>query len=125
MSAQLLVGIGKPNKSKTNKQISEYIHEQGVIHRDLKAENVLLSEDEKTVKFSSFFTFFNQIIQLKIADFNVSKVTQETVNTAMIGTMENMPPEGIKGGANADISFTWDFWPVGIILQMLCVFRNC
>ena len=61
---------------------------------------------------------------MKIADFNVSKETRETVNTAVVGTMENMPPEAIKGGANEDVSFTRDLWPIGILLHMLCVFRK-
>jgi serine/threonine protein kinase len=61
-------------------------------------------------------------IQLKIAEFSVSKAT---LNATIVGTMENMPPEAIKGGAKEDVGFALDLWPVGIIFQMLCVFRNC
>ena len=62
--------------------------------------------------------------QIKIADFNVSKAAAETVKTAIVGTIENMPPEAIKSVDQEEVSFARDIWPLGILFHMLAVFRK-
>ena len=57
--------------------------------------------------------------QIKIADFNVSKAAAETVKTAIVGTMENMPPEALKSNSQEEVSFARDIWPLGILFHML------
>ena len=66
---------------------------------------------------------FNSV-QIKIADFNVSKAAAETVKTAIVGTMENMPPEALKSNSQEEVSFARDIWPLGILFHMLAVFRK-
>jgi serine/threonine protein kinase len=64
------------------RQVAEalsYAHTQRVIHRDIKPNNLLMSEDHQTVK---------------IADFGVAKMTlDDTVEITRVGTNVYAPPE--------------------------------
>jgi 5'-AMP-activated protein kinase, catalytic alpha subunit len=59
----------------------EYIHSRGIYHRDLKFENILLSET----------------LVLKIADFglsiNIANLTKEGTTIYPAGTYQYLPPE--------------------------------
>ncbi|KAJ2927143.1 hypothetical protein H1R20_g9928, partial [Candolleomyces eurysporus] len=80
----------------------EYLHSKGIIHRDLKADNIL-------VEMSGI---------CKISDFGISKRTDDTDGsafTAMQGTIFWMAPEVIntqKKGYNSKI----DIWGVGCVV---------
>ncbi|KAG2350273.1 kinase-like protein [Suillus weaverae] len=83
----------------------EYLHSKNIIHRDLKADNILV---EKTGI-------------CKISDFGISKRTDDLngmASTAMQGTIFWMAPEVIhpqKKGYNSKI----DIWSVGcVVLEM-------
>ncbi|CAG5114316.1 Oidioi.mRNA.OKI2018_I69.chr2.g8375.t1.cds [Oikopleura dioica] len=88
----------------------KYIHGENIIHRDIKPENILLSEDQKLVK---------------IADFNVSRLFEGTMNTGVAGSMEFLPPESLQGQGDENVTFGHDVWAMGIVFQMLCTFRTC
>jgi mitogen-activated protein kinase kinase kinase len=83
----------------------EYLHSKGILHRDLKADNIL-------VEMSGV---------CKISDFGISKRTDDGSGgafTAMQGTVFWMAPEVIntqKKGYN----FKIDIWSVGcVVLEM-------
>ena len=61
----------------------DHIHSQGVIHRDLKLENIMIDEDENP----------------KIIDFGLSKDTNldEKVETNIVGSKIYMAPEILQG----------------------------
>lgn len=85
-----------------------YLHSEGVIHRDLKPENMLLLDDrEETL--------------LKICDFGLSKLTEDSVATTICGTLKYVAPEvmnknfreGMVYGKRADV------WSLGVILYFM------
>ena len=77
-----------------------YMHKESVVHRDLKLENVLFTEDGV----------------LKIVDFGTSRVffrdeTMDVIN----GTSYYVAPEVLKG----DYDFKCDIWSCGVIFFIM------
>lgn len=71
----------------------EYLHKQGVVHRDVKAANVLLTESG----------------EVKLADFGVA-TTVATLHNTMVGTPHWMAPETFLGGdGSCTASDIWSF----------------
>lgn len=85
--------------------IFEYLHNQHIIYRDLKPENLLLDHSGK----------------LKMCDFGFAKTVEPGTNTwTLCGTPEYLAPEVIlnKGHGKAV-----DWWTFGILLfEMLAGF---
>lgn len=76
-----------------------YLHSQSIVHRDLKPQNVLLSNDKKT---------------LKIADFGFAKIIgSESLAETMCGSPLYMAPEIMKGRKYTSKS---DLWSVGVMM---------
>lgn len=83
------------------------LHEKNIIHRDLKPHNIIY-EKSSVVK----------IIDLGIAKvFNDVNVTSHTVTGMMVGTLQYMAPEVVRGGTATALA---DIWSLGAIFyQML------
>ncbi|KAA6400308.1 MAG: putative AGC family protein kinase [Streblomastix strix] len=88
------------------------MHEKGLIHRDLKAENIMLHNPLGSGR-----------VQLKITDFGLVKVqknAQQSTHMTVAGTVPYMPPEllgSVGGEIKADSKV--DMWSAGILLHQL------
>lgn len=80
----------------------EHMHRRGIIHRDIKAENVLVSSASDDVR---------------LIDFNVAGRANDGLLT-VTGTVSYMPPEVLLGDSP---SAAGDIWALGLCLYlMLC-----
>ena len=87
------------------KQIYEavkYIHNKNIIHRDLKTNNIVFLDEEKT--------------QVAIIDFGISS-TFSGGDVLKAGTLKYLPPEAFE--SNVRNSMQIDMWALGIILYIL------
>jgi serine/threonine-protein kinase len=84
------------------------IHDAGIIHRDIKPQNVLLTEDTR---------------QVKLTDFGVARSATESHLTGTgvaIGTAAYMAPEQAAGG---ELGPRADLYSVGVILYEMLTGR--
>ena len=77
-----------------------YLHNNNIIQRDIKPENILIGEDNK----------------IKLCDFGWAKELTLENRSTFCGTVEYMAPE-IVGSENYDYSV--DIWSLGILLYEL------
>jgi len=86
----------------------EYVHRHGVIHRDIKSNNIKISAEGK----------------VKLLDFGIAKEQntrqQLTQVGSVIGTLQYLAPELIRGGT-ADAS--GDVWALGVLLYEMVTGR--
>lgn len=81
----------------------EYLHEHNIVHRDLKAENLLLSEEYKIIK---------------IADFGFANYyTKDKLLSTWCGSPPYAAPELFKG--HNYVGPPVDIWSLGVILYVL------
>ncbi|RHY06415.1 hypothetical protein DYB25_005563, partial [Aphanomyces astaci] len=77
-----------------------HIHALGVIHRDIKARNILLSHD----------------LRAKLTDFGVARQVSGTTMTQGIGSLQWTAPEVLEGG---QYTAQADMYSLGILLSEL------
>ena len=81
----------------------QYIHNKNIIHRDLKTNNIVFLDAEKT--------------HVAIIDFGISS-TSSGGDVLKAGTLKYLPPEIFNGGTFKN-SIKIDMWALGIILYLL------
>ena len=78
----------------------EVAHKNGIVHRDIKSQNIMITGDGK----------------VKIMDFGLAKIkggTQVTKIGTTIGTVAYMSPEQSRG---QDVDHRTDIWSLGVVL---------
>src|SRR6185295_19755584 len=85
-----------------------HAHEKGVIHRDLKPDNILVSGEEP-----------------KVADFGLARLVESspalTRSGAVMGTPMYMAPEQVEGGR--EVTIRTDVHALGVLLYELLTGR--
>jgi serum/glucocorticoid-regulated kinase 2 len=79
-----------------------YLHKSKIIYRDLKPENILINEDG----------------YIKLADFGLAKIIDESMTNSFCGTPEYLSPEMINGTGH---DHTIDWWTLGVLLYEMLV----
>ncbi|KAA8893271.1 kinase-like domain-containing protein [Sphaerosporella brunnea] len=79
-----------------------YLHTQGIIHRDIKAANILVNQDGR----------------IQLCDFGVSAqlANKHNKRNTFVGTPQWMAPEALAGGS---YDFKIDIWSFGITIYEL------
>jgi hypothetical protein len=100
-----LAGVGKLPKAIAIQYIDQildgtgYLHNKGVLHRDIKPDNILLDQSN----------------HIKICDFGISINAEHTIVGASAGTPLYMAPEQFSGRT----SRRSDIWSIGIVAYEL------
>src|SRR5437588_5362282 len=86
----------------------EYAHRRGVIHRDVKPANIMVTRDGV----------------VKVVDFGIARLadTSKTQTGTLLGTLAYMSPEQIRGERAADASV--DIWAMGVVLYELIAYQR-
>ena len=91
-----------------------YLHENKILHRDIKLENIMISGKEKDNSTGE------ELFWVKIIDFGTAKIFEKNKKEKdVVGSSYYIAPEVLKQSYNEKC----DTWSVGVILYMTLVGR--
>lgn len=111
--AARLARVGRLIPSETSRIITEVCraisraHEAGLVHRDLKPDNIFLVRNDET-EIAKVLDF--GIAKVKVAGMNIEEGTQ---TGTMLGTPYYMSPE--QAGASSSVDYRSDLWALGVV----------
>src|SRR6185503_6411500 len=113
----LMRGVGAPSTRRIGMELLDVLaaaHARGIVHRDVKPENVFLVEPDASVK---------------LLDFGITKVLAgprsilpRTAAGVLLGTIEYMAPEQLADARGVDARA--DLWAVSVVLYEMIAGRR-
>lgn len=83
----------------------EAAHKKGIIHRDIKPQNIMISKEGK----------------VKVTDFGIAHaVTSNTVSADLMGSVHYSSPEQARNGF---VTYSSDIYSLGIVMYEMCTGR--
>jgi serine/threonine protein kinase len=86
-------------------QAIDHLHQHRIVHRDVKAANILVSQDRK---------------DLRLVDFNTARCLAEGMSLTMTGTVDYAAPEILQGESPSECG---DIWSAGLCLHVMLAGR--
>ena len=86
----------------------KYLHSKGIIHRDIKSENIMLTDTGHIILID-----FGSAKKLLNDSHNNNNNISNAITSSFIGTAECMPPEVVE---RKSYSFEFDWWSFGVLM---------
>lgn len=104
-------------------EVVSYAHQRGVIHRDLKPDNILVTDETEVLSGSDSV---NNKVGVKILDFGLARIVDpDVVGTEQLsragqikGTLQYMSPEQVRGKSD-EIDVRSDVYSLGVMLYVM------